>query len=76
MYADDYVEEIRVIDVAQEFSVLAKANIGKKFSREDAIMAFTIENKKLTVSINGINIRWSDLEELLEQFEAGEWKEI
>ena len=73
---DDYIEEIRIIDVAQNFSVLAKANIGKKFSREDAIMAFSIENKKVTVAIDGINIRWSEVEILLDQFEAGEWKEI
>ena len=73
---DDYIEEIRVIDVAQEFSILAKANIGKKFSREDAVMAFSLENKKVTVSVDGQNIKWNQLEELLEQFEAGEWKEI
>jgi hypothetical protein len=73
---DDYIEEIRVIDVAQEFSVLAKANIGKQFTRKNEIMAFTVEGKKLTVAINGQNIKWTELEELLEQFEAGEWKEI
>ena len=73
---DDYVEEIKIIDIAQEFAVLAKANIGKKFKREDAVLAFSVENKKVTVAINGQNIKWNDLEELLDQFEAGEWKEI
>ena len=73
---NDYLDEIKIIDVAQEFSVLAKANIGKKFTREDAVMAFTLENKKLTVSVDGQNIKWSELEMLLDQFEAGEWKEI
>ncbi len=77
MYTDDYLEEIRIIDVAQKFSMLVKANIGKKFKREDAIMAFSVEGKKLTVSVDGQNIKWTtDLEILLDQFEAGEWKEI
>ena len=76
MQNDDYLEEIKIIDVAQEFSVLAKANIGKFFLREDAVMAFSVANKKVTVSINGINIRWTELEIILDQFEAGEWKEI
>ena len=73
---DDYIEEIKIIDVAQEFSVLAKANIGKQFTREDAVMEISVSNKKVTVSVDGQNIKWNELEELLEQFEAGEWKEI
>ena len=73
---DDYIEEIRVIDVAQEFSVLAKANIGKQFERENAVMEISVSNKKLTISIDGQNVKWPKLEELLEQFKAGEWKEI
>ena len=73
---DDYIEEIRVIDIAQEFSILAKANIGKKFTREDAVMAFTLVNRKLTISIDGQNVKWSEAEKTLDQFKAGEWKEI
>ena len=73
---DDYIEEIRVIDIAQEFSILAKANIGKKFTREDAVMAFTLVNRKLTISIDGQNVKWSELETILDHFKAGEWKEI
>ena len=76
MNTDDYVEEIKIIDVAQEFSVLAKANIGKKFTRKDAVTEISVSNKKLTVSIDGQNVKWTELDGLLEQFEAGEWKEI
>ena len=73
---DDYVEEIKIIDIAQEFAVLAKANIGKKFTRHNAVMEISISNKKVTVAINCQNIKWNYLEIILDQFEAGEWKEI